>query len=142
VSDDIGTVLGIIHRAGCMGPTTIAAMPLATMMGRNPYIVAVADGKGGELFACRLCGRLQGQQPDPETAQAAPARRGGPVPAADPRGRIVDEAIAQREPDGTWPTQATVAETLKLTDRRIRQVQGDAGWAGILEDAEVKARDR
>lgn len=90
MSDDISARLGIVHRAGCMAPTTISAMPLATMMGRNPYIVAVADGTGGERFACRLCGRVQGQRPEDDPAPAPPSR--GADEAAPPGGPMTDRA--------------------------------------------------
>ncbi len=63
---DISEGLGIVHRAGCQGPGIVAAMPFATMTGRNPYITLVADGKGGEVFQCRLCGMIEGQTPPPE----------------------------------------------------------------------------
>ncbi|MBA2756905.1 MAG: hypothetical protein H0U37_05630 [Chloroflexi bacterium] len=67
MSDDIGAHLRIIHRAGCTAPSVIAALPFATAMGRNPAIDLVADGKGGELFRCRLCGMREGEAPAPET---------------------------------------------------------------------------
>ncbi len=59
------------------------------------------------------------------------------------REQIVDAAIANREPDGTWPKQAAVAEALRLADaRQIRNVQGQRGWLGIIADAQARlARD-
>jgi hypothetical protein len=58
------------------------------------------------------------------------------------RDRVIDAAIATREPDGTWGTQtkaATGPGGLGLADaRRIRQVQGPRGWAGIIADAEAR----
>ncbi|MGD0247852.1 MAG: hypothetical protein ABSB75_02255 [Candidatus Limnocylindrales bacterium] len=78
MSDDIGARLGIIHRAGCAAPTTYAAMPFATMTGHNPYVALVADGKGGELFRCRICGMVQGQRPK-DAAELADPRPGEPL---------------------------------------------------------------
>lgn len=79
--NDIGADLRIIHRAGCTAPSVIAALPIATAMGRNPAIDLVADGKGGELFRCRLCGMREGEAPAAETQApvALPAE-----PEADP----------------------------------------------------------
>jgi hypothetical protein len=50
--------------------------------------------------------------------------------------RVVAAVIERREPDGTWPTQATVAESLGVTDRRIRAIASPVGgWHEILERA-------
>lgn len=55
------------------------------------------------------------------------------------RDKLIDAVVATREADGTWPTQDTVAAYLNLADaRRIRQVQGESGWGGILRDAEAR----
>ena len=55
------------------------------------------------------------------------------------RDQIIDAAIANREPDGTWPKQAAVAEALRLADaRQIRNVQGRRGWPGIIADAKAR----
>jgi hypothetical protein len=58
------------------------------------------------------------------------------------RDRVIEKVIANREPDGTWPTQPAVAEALGLEARRIRQVQGDGGWQGILDDAARRISER
>jgi hypothetical protein len=71
--------------------------------------------------------------------------KGGPPPGGGlTRDDIIDAAIEHREPDGTWPTQTTVSQELGKDEggRRIRQVQGPRGWAGILEDAEARLANR
>jgi hypothetical protein len=120
--------------------------------GGSTYTPSEAERTEAEIWRLRsrieeaqrkkVAARLAAELAEIEAPPIGAASHGGPVPAGNSRERIVDEAIAQREPDGTWPTQVAVAGTLELTDRRIRQVQGKAGWAGILEDAKVKARDR
>ncbi len=83
--------------------------------------VAIGAAERGILLAARA---------DAE-ARARDASRGGLT-----RDQIIDAAIANREPDGTWPKQAAVAEALRLADaRQIRNVQGPRGWAGIIADA-------
>lgn len=71
--------------------------------------------------------------------------KGGPPPGGGlTRDGIIDAAIEHREPDGTWPTQTTVSLELgkDVGGRRIRQVQGPRGWAGIVEDAEARLANR
>jgi hypothetical protein len=55
------------------------------------------------------------------------------------RDRIIVAILEARETDGTWPTQAAVAESLGLADaRRIRQVQGPGRWPGVIADAKAR----
>lgn len=69
-----------------------------------------------------------------------PAHRSGPPSGTGPDLEAIAEAVvANREPDGTWPTQPTVAETLGLTDRRLRQI---AAWRDVLTRAEEIAAGR
>ena len=77
------------------------------------------------------------------TEQARP-KGGSPPGWGLTRDSIIDAAIEHREPDGTWPTQAAVSLELGKDEggRRIRQVQGPRGWAGILEDAEARLANR
>ncbi|MBI3749111.1 MAG: hypothetical protein HY262_09750 [Chloroflexi bacterium] len=76
--------------------------------------------------------------------EQARSKGGSPPGWGLTRDSIVDAAIEHREPDGTWPTQATVSLELGKDEggRRIRQVQGPRGWAGILEDAEARLANR
>jgi hypothetical protein len=78
--------------------------------------------------------------------------RGGVTPPAGhreglERDRIVAKVaeLCVEDPDGRlrWPTQATTSVKLELEEsgRRIRQVQGPRGWAGIVQDAQrLRAR--
>lgn len=111
----------IVHRAGCMGPTTIAAMPFATSLGRNPYIVIVADGKGGELLRCRLCGMVEGQDVAAEPAadgMAAPDAAGFPTMAA------VLAARAELEAAGLPAGARTIARKLGCSESTVRRRLG------------------
>ena len=76
--------------------------------------------------------------------EQARSRGGSPAGGGLTRDSIIDAAIEHREPDGTWPTQTTVSLELGKDEggRRIRQVQGPRGWAGILEDAESRLANR
>lgn len=69
MSDDPQAAVAITHRAGCPGPSTVAAMPVATMLDRNPYIELVADGRGGTVRRCRLCGELSGDVTTPASPE-------------------------------------------------------------------------
>jgi hypothetical protein len=81
-------------------------------------------------------------------------RRGGVTPPAGHRGGLERDGIVAKvaelcveDPDGRlgWPTQATTSVKLGLDEsgRRIRQVQGPRGWAGIVQDAQtLRARAR
>jgi hypothetical protein len=87
----------------------------------------------GELAKTRASGT------EAALSDASEGSRGGRT-----RDEIIDAAIANREPDGTWPTQAAVAmsEALGIDPRRIRQLQGPRGWKGILADAQARVAGR
>lgn len=76
--------------------------------------------------------------------EQARSKGGPPSGGGLTRDDIIDAAIEHREPDGTWPTQTTVSVELGKDEggRRIRQVQGPRGWAGILEDAKARLANR
>jgi hypothetical protein len=125
MNDDIGARLGIIHRAGCVAPTTYAAMPFATMTGRNPYVAVVADGKGGELFRCTICGMVQGQKPEDE----APApREAAPVPqrSAD-RVRLCREAVPRLRRDTGQVTISAISTATGFARETVAGYVGK-GW--------------
>ncbi len=92
-----------------------------------------------------LDGAERGEQTRERSGIEQARSKGGSPPGWGlTRDNIVDAAIEHREPDGTWPTQATVSLELGKDEggRRIRQVQGPRGWAGILEDAEARLANR
>ena len=123
IDDDAAPWLRIIHRAGCVTPTTIAMMPWATSLGRNPYIEVVADGKGGELLRCRVCGMVEGQ---PAWNEAESRRRR----------EIVDAYQAVVDDDRFSPTVDRVAERLNLSEsslKRERKRLGMTGWPPTLD---------
>lgn len=112
MSDDIGVRLGIVYRAGCPAPGIIAALPMATMSGRNPAILLVADGNGGELFKCALCGAVEGPrslaipthiEPMTDRARDAAARFPGIVANLRARGLRVTRKAVCAALDGTDP---------------------------------------
>lgn len=96
---DINGALQITHQAGCPAPGIVAQLPMATMLGQNPYIQLVADGQGGEVFRCALCGRLQGSDAVPENAAQPEPKARKPKRS---RGRLISD----------WPKvyQEVVAE--------------------------------
>jgi len=120
MNDDIGARLRIIHRAGCTAPSDIAAMPVATAMGRNPAIDLVADGKGGELFRCRLCGMREGEAPALTPMSAVP-RRGPGRPRRD-RESFWREYRTARDAGGKTATDAKIAEALLIGERHLRRL--------------------
>jgi hypothetical protein len=126
----------IVHHFGCSRRELLrsALVPGAVRFLCPECRAEVSLGPDGQPVGPKL--------PAAEPMPTPPSRRGGPIPSADSRARIVDEAIAGREPDGTWPTQSAVATALELTDRRIRQIQGPAGWSGIIADAEAAIAGR
>jgi hypothetical protein len=105
-----------------------------------------ADAAGTTVLAMRRAKaeaaerrRIAKHARDMDAARVAIAD-GEALPRGVSQGRLdryAKAAIARREPDGTWPTQAVVADGLLLKDdRAIRQV----GWALILRRAEQIAR--
>lgn len=103
-----------------------------------------AAERAGEIaaVACRAAARLvEARLPSDRGGQAS---GGSPPGGGLTRDDIIDAAIENREPNGTWPTQTTVSLALGKDEgaRRIRQVQGPRGWAGILEDARAKLANR
>lgn len=128
MNDDIGARLRIVHRAGCTAPSVIAAMPFATAMGRNPAIDLVADGKGAELFRCRLCGMREGEAPAAETQapESVPAE-----PEAEPAGDL---------PDG----RSTLSRAEVIQHRRAWQRGEGHPWklAAVSEATYMRARHR
>jgi hypothetical protein len=116
----------------------------------------VTAGRQAAARSADRHGATERGQPDlvsAERSRQTPERIGieqsrsksGPPPGAGlTRDEIIDAVIEHREPDGTWPTQPTVSLELGKDEggRRIRQVQGKRGWAGILEDAEARLANR
>ena len=87
---ELNRIVGILHTAGCPVPGYVDALPMATMTGRNPYLQSVADGHGGQVQRCAVCGMIEGDlfvapdstpEPTPEpthsshTAAASAARK-------------------------------------------------------------------
>ncbi len=107
--------LGIIHRAGCQGPSYATAMPYATMYGRNPYFPLVADGKGGEVFQCRLCGMIEGQSPPPDARR--PGRPKGTLAIEE----AVFDAVHDRlsETHGREPTNSELQRELDFGEHAV-----------------------
>jgi hypothetical protein len=125
--------------------TSFAAADLDALVGRHPSVIAPGVIRQGT--------RLYDDDPivvghpnlfvDARIVPGAPEGEMGGArrPPLDglTRERIVDAVIEGREPEGTWPTQSAVADALGYADsRRLRQVQGPRGWAGILNDAEAR----
>lgn len=124
MSDDIGAHHGIIHRAGCLAPTTIEAMPLATILGRNPYIVTEADGKGGERFRCRLCGMIEGQRPDAEPAAPVAPATPNPGTAGYPTKAQVLAVRAELVADKAEAGARSIAKRLGCHESTVRRRLG------------------
>jgi hypothetical protein len=129
MNDDIGARLGIIHRAGCMAPTTYAAMPFATMTGHNPYVALVADGEGGELFRCTICGMVQGQRPEdsPATEPPAPGASATPMPSDGAGWPTLAQILATKaelEADGPPAGARTIAKRLGCHESTVRRRMG------------------
>ena len=116
---DISARLGITHRAGCTAPTWVAGMPLSTMMGRNPAIHLVADGNGGELFRCTMCGMVEGQTPDATTV-AVP----GPRPTIDVTRKQIEVERARRIRDGEPYGADKLADHFNCHESTIRRRLG------------------
>lgn len=100
-----------------------------------------SNDPGDPYVAERLATPVEARLPSDRGGQAS---GGSPPGGGLTRDGIIDAAIENREPDGTWPTQTTVSLALGKDEgaRRIRQVQGPRGWAGILEDAEARLANR
>lgn len=65
--------------------------------------------------------------------------KGGPPPGAGLTiDQVVDQVVAKRAPDGSWPTQEAVAESLDVTGRRLRQL---GPWRLILAIAAERTDD-
>ena len=122
----------------------------ANVPGEHPVeLAAAATFEGGaNVAAPRLLGvtRVRLTTAVLESASGSEvAARGGPPPGGGlTRDDIIEAVIEHREPDGTWPTQPAVSLALGKDEggRRIRQVQGPGGWAGILKDAEARLASR
>ena len=99
---------------------------------RGPGRTELDDADGGQQIRERI------------GIEQARSKGGPPSGGGLTRDDIIDAAIEHREPDGTWPTQTTVSVELGKDEagRRIRQVQGPRGWAGVLEDAEARLANR
>lgn len=136
----------VIARGQTKGGTQVNLR--ANVPGDHPVdLAAAATFEGGaNVAAPRLLGvtRVRLTTAVSPSGSEVAAKGGPPSGGGLTRDRIIDAAIEHREPDGTWPTQTAVSQELGMDEggRRIRQVQGPRGWAGILEDAEARLADR
>ena len=71
---------------------------------------------------------------------AAQRPHGQPPSLGRTADQVIDAIAARREPDGTMPTQAAVAEALGCSDRYVRHLVGPVGgWKAALALAETRS---
>lgn len=87
---------------------------------------------------------VNARMPRPARPPRPPRQRKGGPPLGDglTRDTILDKVIELWDASGPFPIQPFVAEKLGVSDRRIRQVEGKRGWAGIRADAEALRAER